>query len=226
MKKSSIHIVPIALLFISTTLVYCKKEDEKEKKRFIMTSNTWYRFAPTPPAVVNANGTNYTSFAYVPGGGTGTATDMGNITTYFNQLAYTSDATVPQPIPLGSLDASVSIVTTLPVPGGPLPLVQVNDFAGMTTANSWLQVPAKDASGKVINAVVFNASGDAIFTSPTSPSIVTPVSATRLNFAGKLAVAGGRGAFANATGEMDFTGFFNPQNPNDAGYSFEGWIQY
>jgi hypothetical protein len=53
-----------------------------------------------------------------------------------------------------------------------------------------------------------------------------PASATRFNFSGRLAVVGGRGKFANATGEMDFTGFFNPQNPNDAGFSVSGLLEF
>jgi hypothetical protein len=150
---------------------------------------------------------------------------MGNVNTFYNQLAYTSDINVPQPVPEGSVNASVSLVTSFPILGAPLPLIQPNDFSALTSVNSSLQVPAT-IDGKILNAVVFNNSGDAIFTTPTSPSVIIPVSATRFNFSGKLDVVGGRGKFANATGKMDFTGFFNPSNPNDAGYSFNGMIEY
>ncbi|RNI29026.1 hypothetical protein [Rufibacter latericius] len=227
MKKVFQYIKRALPLFIISLLTSCEESDEgPERVFFEMTSTTWYRFSPTAPAPAVVNGTNYTSFAYLPGGGTGTATDMGSITTFFNQLAYTSDATVPQPVPVGTLPASVSLIPTLPVLGGPLPLIQAGDFAALTSADAWLQMPATDASGRVINSVIFNGSGDALFTTPTSPSIITPVSATRLNLSGKLAVVGGRGKFANATGELDLTVFFNPTNPNDAGYNVEGWIEY
>lgn len=204
----------------------CDKENEKTRKAFTMTSNTWYRFSPTAPSNVTVSGTNFTGFAYVPGGGTGTATDMGSITTFYNQLAYTTNPNVPQPLPDGSIAASVSSVTSYAVLGAPLPLIQAGDFSALTTANSTFQIPATDASGKIINSIFFNSSGDAIFTANTTASTITPVSATRLNFAGKLNIVGGRGKFANATGEMDFNGFFNPQNPNEAGYGITGQIEY
>lgn len=199
---------------------------DSKRKAFKMTSNTWYRFSPTTPTTVNANGTNYTGFVNVPGGGTGTATHMGKISLFFNQLTYTANTDVEQPQPLGSVSASVSLISSYPVLGAPLPLIQSGEFEGFDEANLWLKTPEIDESGRVINAVIFCSKDDALFIANTSPSIITPESATRLNFAGKLIIAGGRGKFAKAKGDMDFTGFFNPQNPNDAGYVIEGWIEY
>ncbi len=227
MKKVFLYIKIFLPIFILGLLTSCEdSDDESERVYFEMTSTTWYRFSPTAPAPAVVNGTTYTSFAYLPGGGTGTATNMGNINTFFNQLAYTSDATVPQPVPVGTLPASVSLIPTLPVLGAPLPLIQAGDFNALTSANTLLQIPPSDGSGRVINSVIFNSSGDALFTTPTSPSVITPVSPTRLNLTGKLTVVGGRGKFANATGDLDLTVFFNPTNPNDAGYNVEGWIEY
>ncbi len=225
MKQTNIAIaVLFAAMFLG--LSSCKKNGGKTRKDFTLTSNTWYRFSPTTPATLNVGGTNFTTFAYVPGGGTGSATELGNINMFFNQLAYTSNASVPQPLPEGSVTAPVSLIATFPVLGAPLPLIQPTDFAAFGAANVSLQVPATDALGRNINTVVYNASGEAIFTSYITASTIVPVSATRFNFSGKLAVVGGRGRFASATGEMDFTGFFNPQNPNDAGFNTSGWIEY
>lgn len=231
MKKISHYIITMALPIVIGSLSSCEKSVvnetlESKRKPFKMTSNTWYRFSPTTPNPVNVNGTDYTGFVHVPGGGTGTATDMGKITLFFNQLTYTGNANVPQPLPLGSVSAPVSLISSYPVLGAPLPLIQAGDFDAFDKANQWLKTPAKDASGKVINVVIFCSNNDALFIANTSPSIITPVSATRLTFAGKLTIAGGRGKFANAKGDMDFTGFFNPQNVTDAGYVIEGWIEY
>jgi hypothetical protein len=232
MKKISLRLIAMFMALIIGFLSSCEKigYDQtlvtSKRKPFKMTSETWFRFSPTTPSTVNVNGTDYTSFVHVPGGGSGTATEMGKIKLFFNQLTYTADASVPQPLPLGSVSASVSLISSYPVLGAPLPLIQSGDFDAFDKANKWLKVPAKDASGKVINAVIFCSNKDALFIANTSPSIITPVSPTKLTFAGKLSIVGGRGKYANATGDMDFTGFFNPQNANDAGYVIEGWIAY
>jgi hypothetical protein len=220
------HILLLVVAIVGCMASSCNKDDEKQRINFTANTNTWYRFSPTTPAPITVGGSNFTTFAYVPGGGTGTATEMGNVTTFFNQLAYTTDATVPQPLPEGSVTASVSMVPNFPVVGAPLPLIQPGDFSGLTAANAWLQVPATDGSGRNINTIIYNAAGDAIFTSYITSSTIVPASATRFNFSGKLAVVGGRGKFANATGEMDFNGFFNPQNPNDAGFNMTGVVEY
>lgn len=219
-------ILILVSLFIIGTTSSCKKEKGKTRKDITLTSNTWYRFSPTTPAPITVNGTSYTSFAHVPGGGTGTNAELGDFNTFFNQLAYTSDVTVPQPVPEGSVPASVSLVAAYPVLGAPLPLIQTGDFSALATAQGTLQIPERDASNRVINTVFFNAGGDAIFMAATGPSIIVPASATRFNFTGNVSVAGGRGKFAGATGEFVGTGHFNPQNPNDASYSYTGWIEY
>lgn len=224
MKRSCILFLLSGLIISMATS--CKKESGKTRKDITLTSTTWYRFSPNTPSAVTVNGTNYTSFAHVPGGGTGNNAELGNFNTFFNQLAYTSDATVPQPVPEGSVPASVSLVAAYPVLGAPLPLIQTGDFSALAAAHTTLQIPAKDAANRVINTVFFNSGGDAIFMVASGPSVIVPASATRFNFTGNASVAGGRGKFANATGEFVGTGYFNPQNPNEASHSYTGWIEY
>lgn len=215
----------LAIILELACLLSCKK-DKRVKRNFTMTSKTFYRFSPTTHSTVTVNGNKFTGFAFVPGGGTGTAKEMGNITTFFNQLAYTTNPTLPQTISIGTVAASVSLVASYPITGGPLPLIQTRDFSAFTTANTSLKIPATDASGKVINTIIYNSNGDALFISPTSPAVVMPISATRLNFTGKASIVGGRGKFSSATGDLDLTGFLNPLNPNDASYGYTGFIEY
>ncbi len=164
------------------------------------------------------------SFANVPGGGAGNATHMGAIGTWFNQLAYSPDGQNP---PAGTIAAPVVSANTYPVlfPGAPLPLIQPNDFAGLGIVASWLQVPAT-VNGHTVWSIVYNWKGDALFLSTTSPSTAVIESATRINFSGEGIFVGGRGKFENASGTYQFSGFFNPQDANEAGYAIDGTLTY
>lgn len=224
-----------ASLFAMMVSAGCKKEFTAESefnvqslrsvatRPFKMSSETWYRISPIAPVPVPGF-PGQLGFAYVPGGGTGNATHMGNVTTWFNQLGYSPDGQDP---PAGAAPASLSIALTLPVlfPGAPLPLIQPNDFADLVTANAWLQLPAS-VNGLAVGSVVYNDKGDAVFCSSTTASVAVFESPTRINFSGQGIFAGGRGKFENATGTYHFSGFFNPQDANDAGYYMDGMITY
>ncbi len=190
---------------------------------FKMTSETWYRISPTVPAAVPGI-PNHLSFANVPGGGTGNATHMGHILTWFNQLAYSPNGQNP---PSGTVAAPVLAAINYPVlfPGAPLPLIQPGDFEPLATANSWLNIPAV-VDGYYVWTVIYNDKGDAVFLSATSASTTIIESPTRINFSGEGRFAGGRRKFENATGTYQFTGYFNPQDANDAGFSVEGAITF
>lgn len=201
-----------------------KQESERLVRRpFKMTSDTWYRISPTAPAPV-ASIPGQISFANVPGGGTGNATHMGGVTVWFNQLAYSPDGLNP---PSGTVSAPVVHAISYPIlfPGAPLPLIQPGDFPALALANSWLQLP-ESVNGYIVNTVIYNENGDAVFLAHTTPSQATIVSAQRVNFSGEGMFVGGRGKFSEASGTYRFNGYFNLQNPNDAGYEIDGSIAY
>lgn len=216
-------ILSFALVLFLTS---CSKEKAASKRvTFIANASTWYRIAPTDPAPIS--GTNYFTFAYVPGGGQGNATHMGNVKTYFNQLAYASVFPPPPtpPSPEGSLVASVIDVINYPIFGAPLPLIQEGDFDGLAAIHASLNIPPQ-VNGKVVSSFFYNDKGDAVFISNATASVITAISETRNEFSGKALIVSGRGKFAGAIGEVDFSGSFNPGNPNEADYRVEGWISY
>ncbi len=188
-----------------------------------MNAKTWYRISPTTPAPVPGM-PGQLSFANVPGGGAGTATQMGNVGTWFNQLAYSSNGQQP---PAGTIAAPLLDAHNYPVlyPGAPLPLIQPNDFAPLAIIINWLQLPA-EVNGHVVWSVLYNHRGDAVFLSTTTASTAVVESETRINFCGEGIFVGGRGKFENATGTYHFSGFFNPRDANDAGYSIDGSITH
>lgn len=222
MKNSSAISLLTALIAGSLLLTSCEHDQDIHKKSFKASTKTWYRISPTAPAPVTVNGIAYTAFAHVPGGGAGTATHLGKVKTWFNQLAFTASEL---PIPAGSYVAPVVDVIGYPVTGAPLPLIQAGDFSGLSAVNSKLHIPQK-VKGTVVSSIFYNDKGDAVFISNSTVGIITPVSATRNDFAGKALIVGGRGKFSHAIGEVDFKGYFNPTNPDDAEYGVEGWISY
>ncbi len=119
---TALLLLPLILFFLS-----CEKRMERkvEKKAFQLNQTTWYRIAPKPPTPIVVNGITYISASYYPGGGTGTATDIGNCNIYFNQQTYSTSLLAP---PVGSVGAPVAAVPNYPVLGGPLPLIQPGDF--------------------------------------------------------------------------------------------------
>lgn len=110
--------------------------------------------------------------------------------------------------------------------GGPLPLIQPGDFTPFDTANNSLHAPAS-VYNQIINSVLYNKKGDAIFTSAlTGTGSTFPVSETVVGFNGKGIIVGGRGKFKHAIGEFDYSGYFSLANPNDAEYNADGRLDY
>lgn len=216
--RSLSFLLPAILL-----LAACEKESEIKKRPFEVKTKTFYRISPTAPTPVVVNGVTYIGFAFFPGSGNGTATHMGNCSTYFNQLVYTSDPKLP---PAGSVAASVTDIPTYPVTGAPLPLIQVGDFGSLPGLINTLHIPAK-VYDKIINSVVYNNKGDAVFTSAITGSGGTfPLSPIIVGFNGKAVILGGAGKFKQAVGEINYSGYFNVADPNDAEYNAKGWISY
>ena len=205
----------------------CKKDDKNDDsdrvidKAFTMTSDTHPRINPITPKPLEGQPTMI-AYANAAGWGAGTATDMGNIKNWFNQLVYSPTGENP---PTGSALAPIVEALNYPILGAPLPLIQQNDFDELREANTWLDIPVA-VDGNIVNSVIYNGEGDAIFTSLTTDAKITPVSATRVNFSAEGKFVGGRGKFANATGTYTQTGFFNPGNFDEAGYNIEGKISY
>jgi hypothetical protein len=212
----------LLVVFSALLLVLGSCKQDIDRKPFKVHEQTWYRIAPIPPVDVMVNGTAYVGTSFFPGGGTGNATHMGNIRNYFNQLVYSSSY---EGAPLGSVAAPVRNIPSYPFLG-PLPLIQPGDFTELAALNTSLQIP-ETIQGKIVNSVIYNKKGDAVFTSSiTGIGGTFPISATRIGFNGKALIVGGRGKFANAVGEIDFQGSFSLTDPNDAEYSAEGWISY
>jgi hypothetical protein len=215
-SKLLLFLLPVTALFTS-----CVKESDK--KHFEVKTKTWYRVNPIDPIPVVVNKITYAGFADFPGGGTGTATYLGNCTTNFNQLVY---GTSPEAPPAGSVAAPLTEVPGYFVTGAPLPLIQAGDFSSLAAAISSLHIPT-EVYGKIINQVFYNKKGEAIFSSAITGSGTTfPISATVVGFTGKAIITGGQGKFKNAVGEIDYDGYFNVANANAAEYNAKGWIAY
>ena len=224
MKRNGRLFIKIISVFIFFGLLFssCNKAD-LHKKPFEVQTKTFYRVSPTTPVPVDVNGTTFVGFAFFPGSGTGHATHIGNCTYYFNQLVYGAASDAP---PAGSVAAAIADVPSYPVTGAPLPLIQAGDFTNLASAISSLNIPSQ-AYNKIINGVFDNGKGDAIFTSAITGSGSTfPISATLVGFNGKALIAGGRGKFLHAVGEIDYDGYFNIADANDAEYNAKGWISY
>ncbi|MBB1283635.1 hypothetical protein HRH25_04545 [Flavisolibacter sp. BT320] len=195
-------------------LVSCKKELRQQQRAFKVTTDTWYRVSPTQPQPLTIGGVNYLGILHFPGGGTGNATHLGKCITYFNQLAYIQP---PGDAILGSVAAPLVDIPSYPVAG---------DFTELASAISSLGIP-ETVNGHVINHVIYNKKGEAIFTTAIAGGGSTfPVSATKIGFNGKGLILGGTGKFVHATGEFAFDGYFNPTDPSDAAYNADGWIDY
>ena len=235
MKRSFLNKWVIFLpLLAAVTLSSCEKEAENKvvqtlpdevlhavEQPFKMTSDTRPRINPFQPKPLKGH-PGMLAYANAVGGGTGEATHMGKIRNWFNQVVYSPTGADPA---TGTALAAVIDALKYPVLGAPLPLIQAGDFDDFKKANEWLKVPGSVA-GCIVNSVIYCKKGDAIFTSLTSDSELTFISPTRINFTAKGKFVGGRGKFADATGTYTQTGFFNPQNFNEAAYNIEGTISY
>lgn len=193
------------------------------KRPFKATTKTVYRVAPSlsGPIPVTVGGTNYLGFLYFPGKGEGNATHMGNVKTYFNQLAYW---------PMGTMDPSAAPPAgSIPTPITEIPgyflLPPPIDFSDLNALITRLPIPAT-INGHAVNSMFVNDKDEAVFTTAAGNSFTRAESPTKVVFGGRGLILGGTGKFAKATGEFDFLGYFNPQDPNDASYGAEGWIKY
>jgi hypothetical protein len=223
MKYLSAFKLLLALFTANLFLSSCEREHNIHKLPFQVRTATWYRISPTTPIPIEVNGITYAGFAYFPGGGSGNASHLGNCSIYFNQLTYGASPEAP---PAGSVAAPVKDVPGYPVSGTPLPLIQANDFTSLSTAISSLNIPSS-VYQKIVNTVIYNNKGDAIFLSAITGSGGTfPISATKVGFNGKALIVTGNGKFKHAIGEVDYNGYFNVTNPNDAEYNADGWINY
>lgn len=224
----------ISIIAISFVLFSCQKEQqpgdvqnlgasEKAVKRpFKASTVTVYRVAPSlsGPIPVSLGGTNYLGFVYFPGKGVGNATHMGNVRTYFNQLAIWPEGTTdPNAVPpSGSIPKPI-----VDIPGYFLlpPPIDFSDLFGLINT---LPIP-REINGYPVNSMLVNDKNEAVFSTSVG-GFIRPESATKFVYGGKALILGGTGKFTNATGEFDFIGYFNPQNPDDAEYNVDGWISY
>lgn len=134
--------------------------------------------------------------AWYPGGGSGNLTIIGNCKTFFNQYA------------------------TIGPSGLQSGFAPVNMFFSAELAAAGITIP------NTISTIFFNDKAQSIWGTTVGTGSTTPVSATRVEFTTNLSIAGGTGRFENATGDFVINGYFNPQNPQDAGFDVDGRITY
>jgi hypothetical protein len=138
---------------------------------------------------------------YFPGGGEGNATHMGKANTFFNQLATFG--------PGGEITGSI---------GAP-----VNMFFAADLANAGIiGVPSN------VNSIVFDKKGNSIWFAPApgGSSTTTFINPNRIEFSGVSDIVGGTGKFNGASGQVNVSGYFNPNNQQDAGVASDGRISY
>jgi len=209
---------------ISPKAATIKHDQPIHKQHFKVSITNWYRVSPTAPSHVVVNGITYVSLAnLVVGGGVGNATAMGNIKSFGNVLAYGTDVTAP---PAGSIGAPVTEIPGYPLLDGPLPLIQPGDFDGVPAILAEFNVPT-NVLGNVINLVLYNGKGDALFLSNipgTGTSI--PISSTVGGYTNETLVLGGAGKFIHATGKLQNSGQFSFIAPYDGQDNYDGWITF
>ena len=103
-----------------------EKNSKSVTKPFKVRTDTWYRINPVDPKPISGH-PGQLGFVNLPGGGSGNATEMGNIMTWFNQLAFSPNGENPA---VGTVVAPLLDALSYrgPFPGAPLPFVQPNDF--------------------------------------------------------------------------------------------------
>ena len=134
--------------------------------------------------------------AWYPGGGSGNLTHVGNCQTYFNQYATFG------PGGLQTVAAPVNMF-----------------FAGQLAAAGYT-VPS------TVSTIFYTGQGKSVWCQAVGISTTNPVSPTRIEFTSTLNIIGGTNQFSGATGQFTLNGFFNPQNPQQAGFEVDGWISY
>lgn len=236
MKKCLLNRCSIFIsIFLSVLISSCKKETigSPEQSRpeeifhvadqpFKMVSGTSFRLSPRPFKPLDGQPVRYES-ANLVGAGNGSATYMGDIKNVFNQLLINYADNI---LPSYTINAPALDVLIYPVVAGdPLPRIQPNDFDDFRLANASLNIP-KSVNGCIVNSVIYNDRGDAIFTSLTANSKIKSISPTRESISIKGKFVGGRGRFANATGTYTETLVINSEDFNDAKYTIEGTISF
>ncbi len=134
--------------------------------------------------------------AWYPGGGSGNLTHVGTCQTYFNQYVTFG------PGGLQSVGAPVNMF-----------------FAGALAAAGYT-VP------NTVTTIFYTGHGQSVRCQGVGIGSTNPVSPSRVEFTSTLNIIGGTGRFYGATGQCTLSGFFNPQNPQDAGFEVNGWISY
>jgi hypothetical protein len=96
----------------------------------------------------------------------------------------------------------------------------------MAADNSMYNFPAV-INGRIVNSIIYDKQGDAIYTS-SIPGVggTDPSTFPIIKFFGKADIVGGRGKFATASGQIDFDGTFHAFDQNDATYNANGTISY
>ncbi len=249
MKKllaQSVTVIVLLLLF-SGFLSSCKKESietvqdeagvlanslsakKSPNKPFSFDLKTWYRFSPlTNPediGTIIVDGNTYVYTGHFPGGGEGKATHLGQCYSYFNQKAFAVD-NLPTTPPAGSISAPAIDAANYPDYFGPLPLIQPGDFTGLGQISSALGFPAM-SNGQIVSSILFDKKGNAVYFSYIDgTSTSQPLGGPLFKFNGKAAIVGGRGKFANATGEVDYEVIVSFIDPDNASYTGKGTISY
>jgi len=224
MRKLHLSTKIVATVFTLAFLFSSCKHDRPIVKQHVKLSiTTWYRISPTAPSPVVVNGITYISLANLVVGGDGTASALGNIKSYANTLAYGTSVEAP---PTGSIGAPVNEIPGYPILGAPLPLIQAGDFDAVPAILAEFHVP-DNVQGNVVNLVLFNNTGDALFLSNIpGTGTSTPVSSTVGGYTNETLIVGGAGKFIHAIGKLDNTGTFSFIAPYDGQDNYEGWISY
>jgi hypothetical protein len=178
-----------------SSLITSRAANNPVRRAYKDNFDTWYMIVPD-----EANGwiPSYGPFlTWVPGGGEGNATHMGNASTYFNQY-----------IPFTPPD-----INSVPAP--------VNMFFNdELTAAGFPGIPS------TVQTITYDSDGNSVWFWGDGNNTSTPVSPTRIEFTGIANIVGGTGKFEGATGQVTLNGYFNPLDPQDAGVGYEGWIEY
>jgi hypothetical protein len=218
--SAKITLIVFTAAFLFTA---CKHDQPAIKQHFKLSITTWYRVSPAAPSPVVVNGISYVNLANLVVGGDGTASAMGNIKSFANTLAYGTDA---EASPTGSIGAPVTEIPGYPILGGPLPLIQTGDFDAVPAILAEFNVPAK-VLGNVINLVLYNNKGDALFLSNIpGTGTSSAISATVGGYANETLILGGAGKFIHATGKLSNTGQYSFIAPYDGQDNYDGWIIY
>ena len=214
MKNALFFFVMVAFA-ISVSLTSCAKDDElvfsrsgadienldvaaaKESVRRAYRDSFDTWYMLVPDIANGWNPSLVPFLAWYPGGGEGNVSHMGKASTYFNQY-------VPFTPPN---------VTSIPAP-------VTMFFAAELTAAGYPGIPS------TVSYLTFDTKGNSVWFWADGNNVQTPVSPTRIEFTGTSTIVGGTGKFEGATGQVTLSGYFNPQNGQDASVWSKGWISY